>query len=77
MDNQVEHFGDSKKPAWKCGNRTCQGGSKKKQGDGNWPWASWNVDEFAGGSPVREDGTPQEFDRETGERLWPPGEEPF
>ncbi len=34
-----------KQPAWRCVNKTCTGGGKKKQG-GNWPWASWNPHEF-------------------------------
>lgn len=41
-DNRAEHEKDSKKPKWRCSNRSCQGGSEKKNGNGNWPWASWD-----------------------------------
>jgi hypothetical protein len=41
-DTRADHDADRKKPAWKCANSRCQGGSPKKNGNGNWPWASWD-----------------------------------
>lgn len=46
LDNRPAHDDDSRQPAWKCGNRACQGGGAKKDG-GNWPWATWEPEQFA------------------------------
>ena len=51
LDNRPAHNDDSRQPAWKCGNRACGGGGEKKDGSGNWPWATWETDYFA---PTRE-----------------------
>jgi hypothetical protein len=61
LNNLSEHFANSKQPAFKCGNRTCQGGTAKKTGGGNWPWATWDADYFkkttddTTETPIRED----------------------
>ncbi|MFH2072760.1 MAG: ERF family protein [Actinomycetota bacterium] len=44
LDQRDLHEADPKKPAWKCSNKTCQGGNPKKDGGGNWPWASWHTE---------------------------------
>lgn len=76
QNNLPEHFGDGKKPAWRCSNRDCGGGSPKKSGGGNWPWATWDADHFkedefpdptSDVQPEREDFPPVDF--ETGELL--------
>jgi len=43
-DQRDQHEADSKKPAWKCSSKTCQGGSKKKDSEDHWPWASWDTE---------------------------------
>lgn len=68
IDQLEAHFGDNKKPAWKCSSRSCPGG-KPKQGGGTWGWASWDVD-WGQPQPERED-----FDAPPLE--WGPDEEPF
>lgn len=68
-DNREAHFTESRKPAWKCPNRECTGGKN------GYSWASWNPEEFDGGEVIREDYPAA--DPETGEILWPEGEEPF
>jgi hypothetical protein len=60
-DNRAENYG-TKKPLWKCSNKTCGGGKN------GYSWASWDDDPFSSESPVRE-----EFD----EVAYAPGEEPF
>lgn len=54
-DNTADHETDPKKPAWKCKNQKCQGGGAKKNGQGNWPWASWDLDPWETGTPERID----------------------
>ena len=46
VDNRAVYQADKTKPAWKCGNKACQGGKPRKGGKTNWPWASWNLAEF-------------------------------
>ena len=63
-DNRTENYG-TKKPLWKCSNKTCGGGKN------GYSWASWDDDPFSSESPVRED-----FD-EVPLEAYAPGEEPF
>lgn len=55
LDNRPAHNDDSRQPAWKCGNRACQGGGDKKDG-GRWPWASWDTEHFAATHEGDDDG---------------------
>ena len=45
-DLRTQHSADTKSPAFRCTNSTCEGGSEKKTG-GRWPWASWDTNWFA------------------------------
>jgi hypothetical protein len=54
-DNNNDHETDSKKPRWRCKNKDCQGGAAKKNGNGNWGWASWDINPWEVGVPVRTD----------------------
>ena len=59
-DNRAEILGtDSRKPLWRCKNKECQG-ELKKDGNGWWPWSSWDDDPF-GPAPTREDFPPPEL----------------
>lgn len=60
-DNRAENYG-TKKPLWKCSNKTCKGGK------GGYSWASWDDDPFSNETPIREDYEPAEY---------APGQEPF
>jgi hypothetical protein len=46
-------------PLWACSNKKCEGGSKRKQGTGNYPWGSYESDPgdagLIGPPPVRDD----------------------
>jgi hypothetical protein len=57
-DNRVENK-DTKFPLWACSNKKCEGGSKRKGGQGNYPWGSYEADPgdagLIGPAPVRED----------------------
>jgi hypothetical protein len=56
-DNRAENAG-TKKPLWKCSNRSCDGGSK------GFSWASWEEDPgdagLIGPAPVRDDFEPRD-----------------
>lgn len=72
----VENLGDpggTKNPRWRCTNRSCQGGGKKRDG-GNWPWASWDEDPWSP-KPTRQDFPPSDLVPPA--EFFPPGEEPF
>jgi hypothetical protein len=75
LHNLRAHYEDSKQPAFKCVNKQCQGGGKKKTG-GNWPWATWDANHFQEKEPdtdevpIRENYPPGEFE-------YPPDQEPF
>jgi len=34
----------ARQPVWACSNDRCTAGSKKKDGEGNWPWGSYKMD---------------------------------
>ncbi len=37
---------EGRKAVWACPNQGCGGGNPRKEGEGNWPWASWDHNEF-------------------------------
>lgn len=39
-DNRAAHTNDTKKPAWRCSNRACTGGSNNRS------WASWDPEQI-------------------------------
>ncbi len=45
-DHREDHANNPKFPPWKCSSSKCDGGDKKRDGDGRWGWSSYEVDEF-------------------------------
>ena len=68
-------------PLWSCSNKQCQGGSKKKKGEGNYPWGSYEYDPgdagLIGPAPVREDYGPPEVPLPELREDFGPDEAPF
>jgi phage recombination protein Bet len=55
------------KPPYTCSNRRCEGGGKRKRGDGRWPWAAYSLADIPiqrdAGDPAGEPQSTSTYDR--------------